>query len=96
MVGTFLAGLASLAKPVLARVLLALGMSVVTIGGISVALSQLKQSALLALGQAPLAMLQLAGYAGCWTALGILMGAMTFCVGFWTLTKATSILGTSA
>ncbi|MBT9598649.1 MAG: DUF2523 domain-containing protein [Vitreoscilla sp.] len=89
----FLAALATLAGPIAARVLMALGMSVVTIGGVTVALSSVKGSIIGNLGGAPYAALQLAGLMGCWEGLGLIFGAMTFTVSFWSLTQATSILG---
>lgn len=88
-----LVGIASLAKPLLARVLAALGMSVVTFGGLAGIVTLLKESVLSALGAAPVAALQLAGLAGAWEGLGLLFGALTFSVTYWALTKAVRIVG---
>lgn len=88
----FLAALATLAAPITARVLIALGFSVVTIGGVVSSIGTVRGLILQHLGQAPLAGLQLIGLSGGWTALGILFGAMTFATGYWALTQATKIL----
>lgn len=91
--GGLLAGIASLAQPILARVLMALGMSVVTFGGLAGIVTLLKDNILTALGAAPVAALQLAGLAGAWEALGLIFGALTFTVTYWALTKAVRIVG---
>lgn len=88
----FLAALATLAGPIVARVLIALGMSVVTIGGVTVALANVKQSIVANLSAGPVAALQLAGLMGCWQGLGLIFGAMTFSVAFWALTQSTQII----
>lgn len=86
-----LAALASLAKPVLARVLMALGFSVVTMAGLSLSIAALRAQLFSALGAVPMAGLQIAGLAGVWDALGMVLGAMTFIVSLWGLTKAVRI-----
>lgn len=88
----FLAAFASLAAPITARVLIALGFSVVTIGGVVASVGTVRALIMEHLGQAPLAALQLIGLGGGWTALGIIFGAMTFCTAYWSLTQATKIL----
>jgi hypothetical protein len=88
-----LAALVGLTGPIVARALVALGFSVVTITGVTLVISTLKSSVLSNFGAAPLAALQLIGLGGGWIALGLLFGAMTFCVSFWTLTSAQRILG---
>lgn len=94
MIGTLLAGLASLAAPVAARVLLALGFSVVTVAGVAASFSAVKSQITSSLGALPAAVIQLAGLGGAWVGLGLIFGAMTFAVSLWGLTKATSLLGT--
>lgn len=96
MMGGWLAALATLARPVLARVLVALGMSVVTITGVTVVVDQVKQEIAFNLGAGPYAALQLAGLAGCWSALGLVFGAMTFAVSYWATTQAVKVLGVAA
>lgn len=88
-----LAALAALAGPILARVLLALGFSVVTITGVSVALGALKSQIVTFLGQSPAALIQLAGLSGLWQGLGLIFGAVTFAVTLWGITSARKVLG---
>ena len=78
---------ATLAGPIAARVLLAMGMGVVTVTGVTAAVDTLKAQIIDNLGAAPMAALQLAGLSGCWVALGLLFGAVTFAVTFAMLTK---------
>lgn len=89
----FLAALATLAGPIVARVLIALGMSVVTITGVELSIQSVRGLIVSNLGAAPLAILQLAGLSGCWNAIGMMFGGVTFAVGYWTLTQATQVLG---
>lgn len=87
-----LAAIAGLASPILARVLLALGFSVVTFGGAAGIVAALKSTVLSSLGSAPIAGLQIAGLAGVWVALGSVFGAVTFSVAYWGMTKAVRIV----
>lgn len=93
MGGTLLAGLLSISGSVVARVLLSLGFSVVTITGLSAAITAIKNSLLGSLAGAPPALLQLAGLAGAWDALGLVLGACTFALSYWTLTSSVKIAG---
>ncbi len=93
MVQGLLVALAGLAGPITARVLLALGMAVVTFSGLTTVISAFKTQILSNLGSVSGASLQLAGLAGTWIALGSLFGAITFAVTFWSLSKAVSITG---
>lgn len=86
-----LAGLASLAAPILARVFLALGFAVVTVTGVDQALTFIRSALSTALAGAPMAALQLAGLAGVWIGLGWVLGAVTFTLSLWSLTKAVRI-----
>ena len=86
-----LAAIASLASPILARVLLALGFSVVSLTGVTLAVDALKAQLMSYLGAAPVAGLQVAGLAGVWVGLGMVMGAITFNVTLWALTKSVRI-----
>lgn len=92
--GGFLAGLASLAAPIAARVLIALGMSVVTVGGVAASVSALKSYIVSSVGIGDIAML--AGLAGCWEGLGLIFGSVTFALTFWTATQATKVIGTGS
>ncbi len=86
-----LAALASLAAPIFARVLLAIGFSVVTYAGMSAAIAALRSQLMGYLAGAPAAGLQIAGLAGVWVGLGMVFGAITFTVAWWGLTKAVRI-----
>jgi len=90
---TFVALLLQLVKPLLGRALVALGFSVVTVTGASVALSSFKPQIVGMLGTGPMAALQLAGLAGCWVGLGAVFGAITFAVTMWGIRKAVSVVG---
>lgn len=94
--GGLLAALAGLAVPMVARVLIAMGFSVVTIGGMSAALLTVRTEMLSYLGQGPVEGLQLAGLAGVWIGLGFVLGACTFAVTFWGLTSSVRILGAAS
>lgn len=93
MIQGLLAGLASLAAPVTARILIALGFSVVTVGGVSVAFGSLRDELQLLIGQTPADIAMLIGLGGGWYAMGAILGAMAFVVSLWTLTAATRIMG---
>ena len=89
--GGLLAAIASLAAPILARVLVALTFSVVTVAGVGAAIVVLRTQLMTALSGAQLAGLQLAGLAGVWDGLGMFFGAITFIVTWWGLTKAVRV-----
>lgn len=91
--GGILAALATLAQPILARVLVALGFSVVTLGGLTGIVVAIKNQVVTALGSGPMAALQLAGLGGAWEALGLVFGAVSFSVAYFGLTKAVRIAG---
>lgn len=93
---TWLGALATLAGPITSRVLVALGMSVVTVSGAAFSVSALKSSVLSAFGEVPASGLMLAGMLGCWEGLGLIFGAISFSVSLYALTKATSIIATPA
>ncbi|MBB2487461.1 DUF2523 domain-containing protein [Mitsuaria sp. WAJ17] len=93
MAGSLLAGLLSIAGSVTARVLLSLGLSVVSIAGIAASIAGIKSALMGQLAAAPPAMLQLAGLAGAWDALGLVLGGVSFAVSYWGLTSAVRIAG---
>lgn len=87
--------LLSMVGPLVGRVLLALGFSVVTIGGMDLVIGQLKQqiqAAGMGMGADLFGLFQMAGGG---IALGIIMGAINTRIALWTATKATSIIGRS-
>jgi hypothetical protein len=89
----FLAALAALAQPILARVLLALGFSVVTLAGVGGVVSQLRDLLIDKLGDAPTEALAIAGLAGVWDGLAMMLGSVSFAVAYWTATRAVRIAG---
>lgn len=86
-----LAAIAGLAGPMVARVLLALGFSVVTLTAASAGVGQVKDLLMANLGAAPVAGLKIAGLAGVWVGLGYVLGAVSFTLALWGLTKAVRI-----
>lgn len=72
--------LLSMVGPVAARVLAALGVSFVSVTGLAVAVTTLRDLVLTQLGALPLAALQLLGLFGVWEALGMLFGCVTFVI----------------
>lgn len=88
---SFLVGLVG---PLMARWLASMGLSLVVLAGLTGAVAQLKGLITSNLSGMPLAALQLAGLFGVWEAIGIILGAVTFCItwastkGFWTLAKS--------
>jgi len=88
--------LLSLVQPVLARVLVALGFSVVSFVGMDLVMNQLISTAQGAWGGLPVSILQLVGLAGIGQGLGIIMGAVLTRVMIWQLQKSTRILGANS
>lgn len=88
-----LAALVSIAPTVVARVLVSLGFAVVTVGGVALSVQALKDMALDGLSGMPAAALQLGGLLGLWDGIGIVFGAASWAVSYWTLTKATRLVG---
>lgn len=86
----FAAFLASMAAPIVTRVLMALGFSVITVTGVTVAIQGLKDQIVANLSTMQSGVLGLAGLMGIWVALGMIFGAMTFAV---TLKGLTSLSG---
>ena len=85
--------LLSLASPMIAKILLALGFSVVSIVGMESVLNQVKgmlTSSLFAMSPDMINVFLLAGGG---KALGIIMGAVATKVLLWQITSATKILG---
>ena len=89
--GGLLAALASLAGPMLARILMSLTFSVVTYTGLTIVIGALRSQLMDSLNGAAGAGLQIAGLAGVWVGLGMVLGAVTFIVSWWGLTKAVRI-----
>jgi len=85
--------LVGLVGPIMARWLASVGLSLVVMAGLTAAVATLKTTIQTNLAGLPLDGLQLAGLFGLWQCLGMVLGALTFCVtwastkGFWTLAK---------
>ncbi len=89
-IGTWLL---SLAKPLLARILLALGFSVVTITGFEAAVNQVKSQLTGSIGALPVDMLNVFLLAGGGKGIGIILAAVSVKVMLWQITSATKVLG---
>lgn len=76
----FASWLIAMVGPLVARVLVTLGLSMVVTAGVSLVATALKSQVLQHLGAMPLASVQLLGLFGVWEALGMWFGALTFAV----------------
>ena len=85
--------LLALMQPLLAKILLSLGFSVVTIVGLDVAINQVKSMVVGGLNSLPSDLLNLFLYAGGGVALGLILGAMATKLLLWQIQSATKILG---
>lgn len=85
--------LLAMMQPMVAKVLLALGFQVVTITGVVVSVTTLKNLFVSHMGVVPAAGFQLAMLAGCGEGFGMIFGAITFRVALWQIGNATKILG---
>lgn len=88
--GTWLAGLMG---TLTAKVLLALGMQVVTITGVGLALTTIRAMVIANLGAVPAAGFQLLLLSGLGTGLGIVLGAVAFRLALWQITNSVRVLG---
>lgn len=87
--------LVSLVKPAIARGLLALGFSSVTISGVDTTVSWLRSYLDRTAASFDPTIMNLFGVAGVWTGLGIIFGAVMFALSYWTLTRSIQLLGVS-
>jgi len=91
---TLAAFLVGLVGPITARWLAAMGLSIITVTGLSAAYAALKAQLLASVGGLPADAVQLAGLFGIWEALGIVLGAFVFVMtwrgtsGFWRLARS--------
>lgn len=83
----------ALVQPMLARILTALGFSVVTITGFEAAVNQLKNQLVGNINALPGEMLQVFLLSGCGEGLGLILAAIAVRVLIWQLQQATRILG---
>jgi hypothetical protein len=93
--GNFALWLSSMVPSLVGRVMLSLGLGVLTITGIDVAWGSLRGSLLQALAGLPVDVLGLAGLAGVGDALGYVLGAITARVTLAALTNSARIVGAS-
>jgi len=89
-IGTWLL---TLVQPLLARILTALGFSVVTITGFEAAIDTLKQQLIGAMNGLPSEMLQVVLLGGVGEGLGLITAAIAVRVLLWQIQSATRILG---
>lgn len=91
-IGTWLL---SLVQPILAKILLALGFSVVTITGFEAAINQLKQQLVASVNALPVDLLNVFLLAGGGKGIGIILAAVAVKVLLWQISGATKILGSN-
>ena len=91
--GTWLVGMV---QPLIAKILVALGFSVVTLTGVSLSIDAIKNLLIGYIQGMPSAMYNLFLLGGGGIALGAIFGAMTFAVTMHTIRSATKILSKPA
>lgn len=89
-IGTWLL---SLVQPFIAKILLALGFSVVTITGFEAAIDQVKQQLVGNINALPVDLLNVFLLAGGGKGVGIILAAVAVKVLLWQISSATKILG---
>jgi hypothetical protein len=87
--------LLALLEPMLAKILVSLGFSVVTSTGMDAVISGLKSSLVASFNTLPPDWLNVFQLAGGGTALGIVFGAMTTKLLLWSIQNTTRLLGTN-
>jgi len=91
---TIAAFIVGLVGPVMARWLASMGLSLITLAGLTAAYAVLKAKIIAGIGGLPAAAIQLGGLLGVWESLGIILGALVFLMtwhgtsGFWKLAKS--------
>lgn len=89
-IGTWLL---SMMQPLIARILSAIGFSIITITGFELVIGQLKDLVKAGVNSMPADMLNIFLYAGCGHGLGMILGAITTKLLLWQIQSATQILG---
>jgi hypothetical protein len=89
-IGTWLL---SLVQPFIAKILLTLGLSVVTITGFNVVIDQIKNKLIGTVNGLPVDLLNVFLLAGCGTGIGIIFSAVAVKLALWQINNATKILG---
>ncbi|OYY94267.1 MAG: hypothetical protein B7Y41_08085 [Hydrogenophilales bacterium 28-61-23] len=90
------AWIASLVPSLVGRVLAALGMGLITIGGLTVISTQLLAYITSSIGGMPADILGLLGLAGLGDALNIVVGAITARLSLYALTQSSKVIGTAS
>jgi hypothetical protein len=85
--------LMAMVQPLIAKILLTLGLSVVSIVGMEVMLNSMKASFVTSMNAMPAVWLEFALYLWIGKGIGIIFGALTAKLTLWTIQNATSILG---
>ena len=88
--------LLAMMQPLIAKIMVTLGLSVVSIVGLQAALSGLKSQFTASINSLPADMIALFLLGGGGAALGILFGAMTTRLLMWQIQSATKILGVNS
>jgi hypothetical protein len=88
--------LMAMVQPLIAKILLTLGLSVVSIVGMEVMLNTMKASFVASMNAMPAVWLEFALYLWIGKGIGIIFGALTAKLTLWTIQNATSILGKNA
>lgn len=88
--------LLAMMQPLLAKILVSLGFSVVTMVGLDAVFTQLKGTLSNGIGGLPADALQLFLLAGGGQALGIVLGAISTKILMWQIQKATQVLGVNS
>ncbi len=89
-IGTWLL---SLVRPILAKILLSLGFSVVTITGFEAAVNQIKLQLVSSINALPVDLLNVFLLAGGGKGIGIILAAVAVKILLWQISSATKILG---
>lgn len=85
--------LLAMMQPLIAKILLSLGFSVVSIVGMDALLSSLKSAFVANINAMPVVWLEFALYLWIGKGIGIIFGALTTKLMLWTVQNATSMLG---
>ncbi|PJI98094.1 uncharacterized protein DUF2523 [Acidovorax sp. 69] len=86
----------AMVSPIIARIFVTLGLSLVSFVGMDLLMDQVIATAQNAWGGLPAGILQLAGLAGVGQALSIIFGAIMTRVLIWNLSKTTRILSSNS
>lgn len=91
-IGTWLL---SMMQPLIAKIMVTLGFSLVTITGMEVVIDQVKTMVMTGVNSLPSDMLNIFLLAGGGKAIGMILGAIATKVMLWQIQSATKILGTN-